>query len=66
MTDDIAVRISNDLAQKINRKALDEVCAHLFAADVEWVRDTFEVILRDPAIQDRVVAIRAARRIGAK
>ena len=65
MTDDIAARISHDLAQEINRKALGEVCAHLFgAADVELVRDTFEVLLCDPAIQERVVSLRAARRIG--
>lgn len=67
MTDDIAARVSHDLAQEINRKALGEVCAHLFgAADVELVRDTFEVLLRDPEIQARVIAIRAARRIGVK
>jgi predicted house-cleaning noncanonical NTP pyrophosphatase (MazG superfamily) len=67
MTDDIAARISNDLAQKINRKLLDEVCENLFnTADVELVRDIFEAIRLDPKIQDRVVAIRAARRIGAK
>jgi hypothetical protein len=67
MTDNIAAQVSHDLAQEINRKALGEVCAHLFgAADVELVRDTFEVLLRDPAIQERVVSLRAARRIGVK
>jgi len=67
MTDDIAARVSHDLAQEINRKALGEVCAYLFgAADMELVRDTFEVLLRDPAIQERVVSLRAARRIGVK
>lgn len=67
MTDDIAARVSHDLAQEINRKALGEVCAHLFGtADVELVRDIFEALRLDPKIQDRVVSIRAARRIGVK
>ena len=67
MTDNIAAQVSHDLAQEINRKALGEVCVHLFgAADVELVRDTFEVLLRDPVIQERVVSLRAARRLGVK
>lgn len=66
MTDNIAAQVSHDLAQGIGQ-ALGEVCAHLFgSADVELVRDTFEVLLRDPVIQERVVSLRAARRIGVK
>jgi hypothetical protein len=67
MTDEIAARVSLDFASEINRKLLGEVCENLFGiADVELVRDTFEAIRLDPEIQDRVVAVRAARRIGVK
>jgi hypothetical protein len=67
MTDRIAASVSLDLASAINRKILGEVCENMFGmADVELVRDTFEAIRLDPEIQDRVVAIRAARRIGVK
>lgn len=67
MTDDIAARVSLDLASEINRKILREVCENMFGmADMELVRDTFEAIRLDPEIQARVVAIRAARRIGVK
>ena len=67
MTDQIAASVSHDLAIAINRKLLSEVCENLFdTADVELVRDIFEAIRLDPKIQDRVIAIRAARRIGAR
>lgn len=67
MTDDIAARVSLDLASAINRKLLGEVCENMFGmADVELVRDTFEAIRLDPEVQARVIAIRAARRIGVK
>ena len=67
MTDRIAASVSLDLASAINRKLLGEVCENMFGiADVELVRDTFEAIRLDPKIQDRVLAIRAARRIGVK
>jgi hypothetical protein len=67
MTDQVAASVSHDLAIAINRKLLGEVCENLFdTADVELVRDIFEAVRLDPKIQDRVVAIRAARRIGVK
>jgi hypothetical protein len=67
MTDRIAANVSLGLTSAINHKLLGEVCENLFGmADVELVRDTFEAIRLDPKIQDRVVAIRAARRIGVK
>ena len=67
MTDHIAASVSTDLTSAVNRKLLGEVCENLFGmADVELVRDTFEAIRLDPEIQDRVVAIRAARRLGVK
>ena len=67
MTDTIAANVSGELSQQINRKLLMDVCQQLFGiADVELVRDTFEAIRLDPDIQDRVVAIRTARRIGVK
>jgi len=67
MTDRIAANVSIDLASAINRKILGEVCENMFGmADMELVRDTFEAIQLDPKIQDRVLAIRAARRIGVK
>ena len=67
MTDRIAANVSIDLASAINRKILGEVCENMFGmADMELVRDTFEAIRLDPKIQDRVLAIRAARRIGVK
>ena len=67
MTDDIAARVSLDLASEINRKILREVCENMFGmADMELVRDTFEAIRLDPEVQARVIAIRAARRIGVK
>lgn len=67
MADNIAADISHDLSMQINRKLLGVVCENLFGtADVELVRDTFEAIRLDPEIQARVIAIRAARRIGVK
>lgn len=67
MTNIITANVSGDLSQQISRKLLGEVCEQLFGTpDVELVRDTFEAIRLDPEIQDRVVAIRAARRIGVK
>tara|TARA_R110000868_G_scaffold58744_1_gene180986 strand:- start:90 stop:344 length:255 start_codon:yes stop_codon:yes gene_type:complete len=67
ITDRIAANVSIDLASAINRKILGEVCENMFGtADMELVRDTFEAIRLDPKIQDRVLAIRAARRIGVK
>jgi hypothetical protein len=67
VTDHIAANVSTGLTSAINRKLLGEVCENLFGiADLELVRDTFEAIRLDPEIQDRVVAIRAARRIGVK
>jgi len=67
MTDNITASVSNELSMQINRKLLGEVCENLFGtADVELVRDIFEAVRLDPDIQDRVVSIRAARRIGVK
>jgi hypothetical protein len=67
MTDRIAANVSIDPASAINRKILNAVCENMFGmADMELVRDTFEAIRLDPKIQDRVLAIRAARRIGVK
>ena len=67
MTDHIAANVSLDLAPEITRKLLREVCVNLFGtSNMELVRDTFEAIRHDPEIQARVIAIRAARRIGVK
>ena len=67
ITDRIAASVSIDLASAINRKILAEVCENMFGmADMELVRDTFEAIRLDPEIRNRVLAIRAARRIGVK
>ena len=64
---DITATVSQDLALELNRKLLGEVCENLFGtADVELVRDIFEAVRLGPKIQDRVVSIRAARRIGVK
>jgi hypothetical protein len=67
MTDRIAAKMSADLATEVNRHLLRQVCENMFGiTDMDLVRDTFEAILTDPDIQDRVVAIRAARRLGVK
>ena len=67
MTDRIAASVSTDLTTEINRRLLGEVCMNLFGTtNVEYVRDVFNAIQQDPDIQDRVVAIRTARRIGVK
>jgi hypothetical protein len=67
LTDTVAVNVSNQLAEAINEKLLKDVCHQLFGtADFESVRDTFEVLRRDNDIQNRVLAIRAARRMGVK
>jgi len=67
MSDHIAANVSSELSHQINRKLLGEVCMNLFGTtNVEYVRDVFNAIQQDPDIQDRVVAIRTARRIGVK
>jgi hypothetical protein len=67
MSDHIAANVSSELSHQINRKLLGEVCMNLFGTtNVEYVRDVFHAVQQDPDIQDRVVAIRTARRIGVK
>jgi hypothetical protein len=67
MSDHIAANVSSELSHQINRKLLGEVCEQLFGTtDVEYVRDVFNAIQQDLAIQDRVLTARTKRRIGVK
>jgi hypothetical protein len=67
MSDHIAANVSSELSHQINRKLLGEVCEQLFGTtDVEYVRDVFNAIQQDLAIQDRVLTAQTKRRIGVK
>lgn len=67
MTNNISAAVSAELAQAINERVLKQVCAQLFGTtDVLLVQDVFDVVLADPNVMDKVIARRAARRMGIK
>jgi len=67
MTNNMTASLSAELAQEINGRLLKQVCAQLFGtSDVQMVQDVFNVVLADPNVMDKVIARRAARRMGVK
>lgn len=63
----LVTKINDEVQHKIDQQLLREVCSHLFGtSDVLWVQDAFHVILHDPEMKEKIIALRAARRIGAK
>jgi hypothetical protein len=67
MTNNISAAVSAELAQEINERLLRQVCAQLFGtSDVQMVQDVFDIVLHDPNVLEKVIARRAARRMGVK
>jgi hypothetical protein len=63
----LVTKINDEVQRKLDQRLLREMCSQLFGTeDVEMVRDCFEIIRNDPEVKEKIVALRAARRIGAK
>jgi hypothetical protein len=63
----LVTKLNDAVHHGIEQQLLRQVSMHLFGTeDVEMVRDCFEIIRNDPEVKEKIVALRAARRIGAK
>ena len=63
----LVTKINDEVQHKIDQRLFREMCSQLFGtSDVLWVQDAFHVILHDPEMKEKIIALRTARRIGAK
>lgn len=63
----LVTKLNDAVQHGVEQQLLRQVSMHLFGTeDTEMVRDCFEVIRNDPEVKEKILALRTARRIGAK
>lgn len=61
----LVAQMNDRVAHQLEDKVMDKLLMRVFGTtDQELVRDTMAVLLSDKDIQERVLAMRAARRMG--